>query len=114
MSAQTAESEFAFKLPSLSYIDANWEEADLRVPSASPPGARKRGLAGWLSRQAAAFVAWRRNNEAARALSAMSDRQLADIGISRSDLARVFDAAYNQDLGQRGHHSYVSVPELFE
>ena len=35
----------------------------------------------------------------------MSDRQLADIGISRSDLVRVFDAAYNQDLGQRGHSS---------
>ena len=105
MSAQIADSEFAFKLPSLSYIDAEWEDHDLRVDSASPQGARKRGLAGWWSRQAAALVAWRRNNEAARELSAMSDRQLADIGISRSDLARVFDAAHNQDLGQRGHYS---------
>src|SRR5271168_1343727 len=71
MSAQTADSEFAFKLPSLSYIDAEWEDHDLRVDSASPQGARKRGLAGWWSRQAAALVAWRRNNEAARELSAM-------------------------------------------
>jgi uncharacterized protein YjiS (DUF1127 family) len=105
MSAQIADSEFAFKLPSLSYIDAKWEEPDLRVPSASRQGAQRRGLAGWWSRHAAAFLAWRRNNEAARELSAMSDRQLADIGISRSDLVRVFDAAYNQDLGQRGHFS---------
>jgi len=105
MSAQIADSQFTFKLPSLSYIDAKWEEPDLLVPSAPRQGARKRGLAGWWSRQAAAFVAWRRNNEAARELSAMSDRQLADIGISRSDLTRVFDAAYNQDLGQRGRYS---------
>jgi len=106
MSAQIADSQFAFKLPSLSYIDAKWEEPDLRVPSASPQGgARKGGLAGWWSRQAAAFVAWRRNNDAARELCAMSDRQLADIGISRSDLRRVFDPAYNRDLGQRGHYS---------
>jgi len=101
MSAQTADSQFTFKLPSLSYIDAKWEEPDLRVPSASPQRAHKRGLAGWLSRQAASFFAWRRNNEAARELFAMSDRQLADIGISRSDLTRVFDAAYNQDLRKR-------------
>ena len=105
MSAQIADSQFTFKLPSLSYIDAKWEEPDLLVPSASPKGARKGGLLGWWSRQTAAFVAWRRNNEAARELCAMSDRQLADIGISRSDLTRVFDAAYNQDLGQRGGYS---------
>jgi len=105
MSAQIADSEFAFKLPSLSYIDAKWEEPDLWAPSASPKGAQKRGLAGWWSRQAAAFVARRRNNEASRELCAMSDRQLADIGISRPDLMRAFDAARNQDLGQRGHYS---------
>jgi uncharacterized protein YjiS (DUF1127 family) len=102
MSAQTADSEFPFKLPSLSYIDAKWEEPDLRVSVASPKGGRKGGLVGWWSRQAAAFVAWRRSNEAARELSGMSDRQLADIGLSRSDLTRVFDATHNQDLGQRG------------
>jgi uncharacterized protein YjiS (DUF1127 family) len=101
MSAQIADSQYAFKLPSLSYVDAKWEEPDLRVSSASPQGARK----GWWSRQAAAFIAWRRNNQAARELSAMSDRQLADIGLGRSDLVRVFDAAYNQDLGERGRYS---------
>jgi uncharacterized protein YjiS (DUF1127 family) len=105
MSAQTANSQFAFKLPSLSYVDAEWEEPDPRVSSALPQRAPKRGLAAWWSRQAAAFVAWRRNNEGATELAAMSDRQLADIGLSRSDLTRVFDAAYNQDLGQRGVYS---------
>ncbi len=102
MSAQIADSQFTFKLPSLSYIDAEWEEATLRVSRASPQATRKSGLTGWWSRQANAFVAWHRNNEAARELSAMSDRQLADIGLSRTDLTRVFDPVYNQDLGQRG------------
>jgi uncharacterized protein YjiS (DUF1127 family) len=105
MSAQIANSQFAFRLPSLSYVDAEWEELDPQVPSASPEGARNRGLAAWWSRQAAAFVAWRRNNQAATELATMSDRQLADIGLSRSDLTRVFDADYNQDLGQRGRYS---------
>jgi uncharacterized protein YjiS (DUF1127 family) len=105
MSAQTANSQLAFRLPSLSYVDAEWEEVDPRVLSASAQGARKTGLTGWWSRQVAAFVAWHRNNEAARELAAMSDRQLTDIGLSRSDLTRVFDPAYNQDLGQRGRYS---------
>jgi len=102
MSAQTADSQFTFKLPSLSYVDAKWEEADLRIPSDSRHGPRQGGLAGWWSRRVAAFAAWRRNNEAARELFGMSDRQLADIGLSRSDLTRVFDAAHNQDLGYPG------------
>lgn len=102
MSAQTADSQFTFKLPSLSYIDAKWEEPDLRVACGLRQGPDQGRLAGWWSRQVAAFVAWRRNNEAARELSAMSDRQLADIGLSQSDLKRVFDDAYNQDLGHRG------------
>jgi hypothetical protein len=32
----------------------------------------------------------------------MSDRQLMDIGICRSDLGRVFDSEYNKDLRERG------------
>ena len=97
MSAHTADSELSFKLPSLSYIDAQWEEPNLRAPSAVPQGVRKTGLAAWLSRRVAAFVAWRRNNGAALELAAMSDRELSDIGISRSDLPRVFDPAFSEE-----------------
>jgi uncharacterized protein YjiS (DUF1127 family) len=32
----------------------------------------------------------------------MSDHELMDIGISRSDLSRVFDPSLNQDLRARG------------
>jgi uncharacterized protein YjiS (DUF1127 family) len=102
MSAQTADSQYAFRLPSLSYIDAKWEEPNLRTAAVSSQTARKAGLAAWMSRRVAAFIAWRRDSEAAAELASMSDRELMDIGVSRSDLARVFDPAFNQDLRERG------------
>jgi uncharacterized protein YjiS (DUF1127 family) len=101
MSVQTAGSQFNFQLPSMSYIDAKWEEPNLRAAAATP-GVRKSGLAAWLSRQVAAIMAWRRDSEAAAELSAMSDRELLDIGLSRADVGRVFTASFNADLRQRG------------
>jgi uncharacterized protein YjiS (DUF1127 family) len=102
MSVHTPNSKIAFELPSMSYIDAKWEEPNLRAPATAPRDARTDGLAAWLSRQVAAFVAWRRDNEAAGELSAMSDRELLDIGLSRADVGRVFNPAFNEDLRQRG------------
>ncbi len=100
MSVHTADSRFSFQLPSLSYIDAQWEEPNLHT--AAPQAARKDGLAAWLSRRVAAFIAWYRNNEAMSELASMSDRELMDIGMNRGDLARAFDPAFNEDLRQRG------------
>ena len=102
MSVHTAESQFTFELPSMSYIDARWEEPSLRVDVSAPKPVHKGGLAAWLSYQVAAFVAWRRDNQAANELAAMSDRELMDIGLGRADMARVFQPAYNEDLRQRG------------
>jgi uncharacterized protein YjiS (DUF1127 family) len=102
MSAHTADSQFSFQLPSLSYIDAKWEEPNLHAPDAVPQVVRKAGLAAWLSRQVAAVAAWRSNRAAASELLAMSDHELADIGLNRSDVSRVFDPGFNQDLCQRG------------
>jgi len=101
MSVHTADSQFSFQLPSLSYIDAKWEEPNLRV-AARPSVVRKGGLAAWLSRRVAAFVAWHRNSDAMSELSGMSDRELMDIGLSRADVGRVFDPEFNQDLRLRG------------
>jgi uncharacterized protein YjiS (DUF1127 family) len=102
MSVHTANTKLSFELPSMSYIDAKWEEPNLRAPATTPRDVRRDGLAAWLSRQVAAFVAWRRDSEAAGELSAMSDRELLDIGLSRADVGRVFDPAFNEDLRQRG------------
>jgi uncharacterized protein YjiS (DUF1127 family) len=101
MSDQIANSQLTFRLPSLSYIDVKWEEPELWAPSAGPGGMRKTGLVAWLSRRVAAVVASHRNHVALSELSAMSNRELADIGLSRSDLARAFDASSNRDLCRR-------------
>jgi uncharacterized protein YjiS (DUF1127 family) len=102
MSAHTADSQ-SFKLPSLSYIDAKWEEPNLTAPAAAPDRARKSRIAAWLAGRVAAFRTWRRDSEAAAELAAMSNYELMDIGLTRSDLSRVFDPAFNQDLRTRGH-----------
>ncbi len=102
MSAHTADSQFSFQLPTMSYIDAKWEEPSLRALPVPERLARKGGLASWLSHQVAAFVAWRRDSEAADELGLMSDRELMDIGLTRADLGRVFAPGLNEDLRQRG------------
>ncbi len=40
--------------------------------------------------------AWRRYNQSMRELSRLGDRELADIGISRSDIPRVSWSGYNR------------------
>ncbi len=102
MSAHTVDSQFSFKLPSLTYIDAKWEEPNLRAPAAAPNAGRNRGLAAWLSRRVAAFLEWRANREAAAELATMSDHELMDIGMTRADIGRAFSPGLNADLRQRG------------
>jgi uncharacterized protein YjiS (DUF1127 family) len=102
MSVHTADSQFTFQLPTLSYIDAKWEEPNLRVADVSRSSVRQGGLAAWLSHKVAAFIAWNRESEAVRELSSMSDRELMDIGLNRTDIGRAFSSDLNADLRQRG------------
>ena len=102
MSAHTANSQFVFKLPTMSYIDAKWEEPDLRVRAGTQDARKSGGLAAWLSRRLAALRAWRLDRVAATELSIMSDRELLDIGLSRSDISRAFTPFFNADLRHRG------------
>ena len=99
MSAHTADSQLTFHLPTLSYIDAKWEEPNL---SAALSQTRKAGLAAWLSRRVAALIAWRDQSRAMAELTSMTDHELMDIGLSRADLGRAFNPAFNADLRQRG------------
>lgn len=94
MSAPIAKSQFAFELPNLSYVDASLEEANLRA-AALPD--KPHGLKGWI----AAFRAWREKQVAINELEMMTDRELADIGLNRADVRRVFDDASNVDLRDR-------------
>src|ERR1019366_4999639 len=100
MSAPIGKSQFSFELPNLSYVDASLEEPNLRFVRVSE--SRPHGLGAWLARRIAAVVAWHQQQVALGELELMTDHELSDIGLSRSDLARVFDPDNNRDLVQRG------------
>jgi uncharacterized protein YjiS (DUF1127 family) len=92
-------SQLAFELPPLSYIDTRWEEPVAR-PATTP--VRKHGFASWVAARVLTLRTWRENARALAELSAMSDRELIDVGLTRGDLHRVFDHRLNQDLLDRG------------
>lgn len=94
MSAPIAKSQLTFELPNLTYVDASREEATLRAPLAP---AKPHGLKAWI----AGFRAWREKQASMAELEMMSDRELIDIGLTRSDVRRVFADNYNNDLRDR-------------
>ena len=49
---------------------------------------------------------WRRQQQAYAELSALDDRTLADIGLNRGDLDRMFDDRFNWDLRERAPLSF--------
>jgi uncharacterized protein YjiS (DUF1127 family) len=102
MSAHTADSQFSFHLPTLSYVDIRCEEPSPRVAALAQAEGRKIGDTTWLSRQIAGLIARHRDNQAAAELAVMTDYELNDIGLSRGDLPRVFQPAFNEDLRSRG------------
>ncbi len=94
MSAPLAKDQFAFELPNQTYVDTHLEDPIL------PPlsrGGRRHGVRAWI----AAFRAWREKRAALSELDMMSERELADIGLTRSDLPRVFNDNFNADLRNR-------------
>jgi uncharacterized protein YjiS (DUF1127 family) len=97
MSAPIGKSQFTFELPNLSYVDASLEEPNLR--ELQQP---RHSLGEFLARLAARITDWRQEQVARNELSMMTEHELADIGLSRGDLARVFDGEHNRDLAQRG------------
>jgi uncharacterized protein YjiS (DUF1127 family) len=98
MNAHSPNSQFAFQLPSMSYIDAKWEEPELRSTPASV-GSRRRGRIAALI---AAFKEWRERQQALIALRGMTDRELKDIGLTRGDLGRVAQGDLMDQLHARG------------
>jgi uncharacterized protein YjiS (DUF1127 family) len=99
MPASITTNQFAFQLPTLSYVDASLEEPNLRIQSA--PASKGRGIAEWLAARVSAFIAWRQNAVARFELSRMTDHELMDIGLNRGDVDRAFMPGYNEDLLDR-------------
>jgi uncharacterized protein YjiS (DUF1127 family) len=99
MTAPVSKSQLAYELPKLSYVDASWEEHNRRAAVQDEPS---RGFADWLAGLVKAFRAWREREVAVSELSMMDDRELADIGINRSDVQRVFSADFQREMKSRG------------
>jgi uncharacterized protein YjiS (DUF1127 family) len=97
MSAPIAKSEFVFKLASSqSYIGPDYDPTPLPAPRASgrPAGGR---IAAALALLVTAVRNWFEKHATLAEMQRMSDRELADIGLTRGDLPRIFDAAFAAD-----------------
>jgi uncharacterized protein YjiS (DUF1127 family) len=107
MSAPLAKSDFVFKLStSRSYIGADYDPAPVQVQVAQPaPRGLGRALADGLAFVVAGVRGWSSRQVTLAEMDSMSDRELADIGLTRSDLPRVFDADFVADH-TRGRISY--------
>lgn len=100
MSAPMAKDQLAFQLPNQTYVDAHEQEPNLERPTL-PTERPDPGFARWLANRLDGFRAWREKQSAMAEMETMSDRELLDIGLNRSDLHRVFDATHNADLVAR-------------
>ena len=105
MNALTNKDQFTFSLGTASYIDHSYNEYD--EPAAAVVKTPEHGIGHWLRSAAAAFTAWRRRQAVLQEMAMMTDRELADIGLSRSDLGRVFDPTFATDRA-RAQSDYIA------
>jgi uncharacterized protein YjiS (DUF1127 family) len=97
MSAPLAKSDFAFKLAtSQSYIGPDYDPAPRATADAAPRSLGRR-VADGLAFAANSVKAWVGKQTTLSEMNAMSDRELADIGLTRADMGRVFDADFVAD-----------------
>jgi uncharacterized protein YjiS (DUF1127 family) len=84
----------SFSLGQLSYIGPSYEDES----TAYLPAAASRTL-GLARRVLAGFAEWRRRRAVMLEMAMMTDHELADIGLSRADIPRVFDPAFAAGRG---------------
>ena len=101
MSAPLAKSDFVFKLStSRSYIGADYDPAPVAasIPAAATaPRSLARKLGDGLALLVGEVTGWVRRQATFAEMEGMSDRELADIGLTRGDVPRVFDPAFVVD-----------------
>jgi len=97
MSAPLAKTDFVFKLAtSQSYIDDAYDPAPVAAARPAPRGLLLL-IGDGLAYVAQSVKAWADREATLAEMSLMSDRELADIGLSRGELCRVFDADFVAD-----------------
>jgi uncharacterized protein YjiS (DUF1127 family) len=90
MSAQITKDQFTFSLGNASYVDYSVTTS----PPATVVKPRRSSIGHWLRLAVSAFADWRRRQAVMQEMAMLSDRELADIGLSRVDLPRVFDPTF--------------------
>jgi uncharacterized protein YjiS (DUF1127 family) len=98
MNAPTSKRELEFKLPAMMSYHATWDDADYEpvIPI------RHRPLRTRLARLRETVARYRERQAVQAELHAMTDRELADIGMSRYDISRIFDPDFAQEHAHRG------------
>jgi uncharacterized protein YjiS (DUF1127 family) len=92
MTAQITKDQFNYSLGNASYVDYSYDEPPARVIETPKPG-----IGRLLKMAVAGFADWRRRQAVMHEMEMLTDRELADIGLARSDLPRVFDPGFAAD-----------------
>lgn len=98
MTAPVNKSAFAFKLPEMLSYHSTWDDADY-IPVVPPErhGLLHRAMTGighWVAKQ-------QERLRVMRELEDLSDRDLADMGLTRHDIPRVFEPGFVSGFGDR-------------
>jgi uncharacterized protein YjiS (DUF1127 family) len=102
MNAPITKDQFTFKLGNMSYVDYSYDE-----PTATVASTPKHGVGHWFVRAMGAVAQWRRRQTVMRELEMLTEHELADIGLTRADLPRVFDPAFAAEhAGGRDYIAY--------
>jgi uncharacterized protein YjiS (DUF1127 family) len=107
MTAQTSRRSLSFEQPAMLSYHATWDDADYKPQLPAPRRSVPARLLCFVGTRLAAFVgarvqAARARRLAATEMAAMSDREFADMGITRCDVARVLDPAFEPDRQRAG------------
>ena len=102
MTAQTSRESLNFEQPKMLSYHVTWDDADYEPQFPTPRRGVLTRLVAFAGTRLAAFVgarlpAARARRVAAGQMAAMSDREFADMGISRCDAIRVLDPAFVPD-----------------
>ena len=105
MSAHLVESDFFLKLAtSQSYIDSSYDATPDSVARPAPRGLLRR-IGDGLASLVQGVKTWSSRHATLSEMEQMSDRELADIGLTRVDVPRVFDPEFVSDHA-RGRQAF--------
>ena len=97
MNAPTVDDQFGFSLGDLTYIDLTYDDE----AASTIVRVHTHRFAHWFSRLLPNVAEWQRRRAVMQEMAMMTDRELSDIGLSRADLARIFDPSLRRQSRAR-------------